>query len=212
MTAFLSCAKARSMIDFNNMIPARDYLHDAFEVAQKHLLGAYLCSEIGGEFTAGMITELEVYIGSCDKACHAYPNKKTPRTATMFEAGGCAYVFFVYGMYNQFNVVVGPKGEANAVLIRALEPAAGIDVMQRRRRTDNLKNLTTGPGKLCQALGITAKQHDGLLLKRPPLWLARGSKPYPFVAAPRIGIDYAEEYKDKPWRFYIKDNPFISKP
>ena len=212
MTVFAACVKSRIMIDFKQLIPAETYLGDPFVLAGRHLLGAYLCSEIGGCFTAGMITELEVYIGSCDKACHAYPNKKTPRTAVMFRPGGCAYVFFVYGMYNQFNVVAGPEGEANAVLIRALEPVAGIETMKTRRQTENLQNLTTGPGKLCQALGITAREHSGVLLNRPPLWIARGQGDYPYAAVPRVGIDYAEEYKDKPWRFYIKGSKFISRP
>lgn len=212
MTAFAAYVKTCRMIDFKQLIPAEACLGDPFVLAREHLLGAYLCSEIGGCFTAGMITELEVYIGSCDKACHAYPNKKTPRTEVMFRSGGCAYVFFVYGMYNQFNVVAGPEGEANAILIRALEPVSGLETMAARRKTDNLKNLTTGPGKLCQALGITAKEHNGISLSRPPLWIARGQKVYPCAAVPRVGIDYAEEYKDKPWRYYIKGNCFISRP
>ena len=131
--------------DFSRRLSPAVYRGDAFELAQNHLLGAYLCSEIDGELTAGMITELEVYIGSCDKACHAWPNKKTPRTATMFKPGGCAYVFFVYGMYNQFNVVAGPEGTANAVLIRSLEPVSGLETMMRRRKCENPANLTTGP-------------------------------------------------------------------
>lgn len=143
--------------DFSRRLSPAVYRGDAFELAQNHLLGAYLCSEIDGELTAGMITELEVYIGSYDKACHAWPNKKTPRTATMFKPGGCAYVFFVYGMYNQFNVVAGPEGTANAVLIRSLEPVSGLETMMRRRKCENPANLTTGPGKLCQALAVTRR-------------------------------------------------------
>lgn len=196
---------------FENKFSADDYLGDPFETACQKLLGACLCSNIGGKFTAGIITELEVYLGDCDKACHAYPHKKTPRTATMFKPGGCAYVFFVYGMYNQFNVVLSQENEPNAVLIRALEPVAGIDIMQQRRKTDNLYNLTTGPGKLCQALGVTAKEHDGTDLQGDLLWLVPGTEKYDYAAVPRIGIDYAEEYKDKPWRFYIKNNRFISR-
>ncbi len=186
-------------------------MQDAFQTAQKHLLGSYLCSNVDGKFTAGMITELEVYIGATDRACHAYPNKLTPRTATMFKAGGCAYVFFVYGMYNQFNVVVGPEGTANAVLIRSLEPVAGLDVMKERRHCDNMKNLTTGPGKLCQALGIAKKQHDGIDLRGDEIWISPRIQNYDCIAKPRVGIDYAGEDKDNPWRYLIKDNPFISK-
>ena len=192
-------------------IPKQHYCRDPFKIAKEELLGAYLCSKIDGVLTAGKITELEVYIGSCDKACHAYPNKLTKRTATMFRQGGCAYVFFVYGMYNQFNVVVGPEGQADAVLIRALEPVVGIKEMQKRRQTEVLENLTTGPGKLCQALGITAKAHDGVDLSGNLLWLSPNIQKYEFNAVPRVGIDYAQEYKDKPWRFYIKNNSFISR-
>ncbi len=141
---------------FEERIKKSEFLRDPFEVATEVLLGAYLCSNIGAEFTAGKITELEVYIGAEDKACHAYLNRKTPRNAVMFEQGGVSYVFFVYGMYNQFNVVVSPTGTANAILIRGLEPVAGLEIMKRRRRCDKIPNLTTGPGKLCQALGITA--------------------------------------------------------
>ncbi len=200
------------MPDFKTRIPLSAYLRDPFEFAQEELLGAYLCSNVGGVFTAGKITELEVYIGSCDRACHAYPNKLTPRTATMFRAGGCAYVFFVYGMYNQFNVVVSPEGTANAILIRSLEPVAGIETMQARRKVSELRNLTTGPGKLCQALGITRKEHDRADLCGNLLWLSPAEHPYPSKALKRVGIDYAGADKDNLWRFVIKDNPFVSKP
>ncbi len=198
-------------IDFSERLDPLVYQQDAFKLAKRHLLGAYLCSRVDGEFAAGKITELEVYIGSCDKACHAWPNKKTPRTATMFRPGGCAYVFFVYGMYNQFNVVAGPAETANAILIRSLEPVAGIEVMRRRRKCEALTNLTTGPGKLCQALAITRKEHDGIDLGGNTVWISPGNKAGSIVAAPRIGIDYAEEYKDVPWRFYLENNRFISR-
>ena len=196
---------------FEERLRPEDYLRDPFEIAGEVLLGAYLCSNLGGEFTAGKITELEVYIGAEDKACHAYQNRKTARNAPMFGPGGTAYVFFVYGMHNQFNVVAGPAGTADAVLIRALEPVAGIEVMRRRRGCEDIRRLTTGPGRLCRALGITRREHDGEDLCGQTLWIAKGEKTYPYAARPRIGVDYAEEYKDKPWRFYIRGNPFISK-
>lgn len=199
------------MIDYYNYISPKIYLQDPFVVAQKHLLGAYLCSNIDGCFTAGKITELEVYIGAYDKACHAYLNKKTARNQVMFAPGGCAYIFFVYGMYHQFNVVVSPQGEANAILIRSLEPLEGLDFMMERRHSNNIKNLTTGPGKLCQALGINTQKHNGLYLQQAPIWIAKGEYVSDIVSTSRVGIDYAEEYKDKPWRFYIKNNQFVSK-
>ena len=158
---------------FEQRIGKKEFLRDPFEAATEVLLGSYLCSTIGGKLTAGRITELEVYIGAEDKACHAYLNRKTPRNAAMFETGGCAYVFFVYGMYNQFNVVLNEAGTANAALIRGLEPVAGIETMQDRRGTDRLDNLTTGPGKLCQALGI-GREQNGVDLGGDLLWLGGG--------------------------------------
>jgi len=198
------------MYGFSKKIDRDAYLGDPFDVAANVLLGAYLCSYINGQFTAGRITELEVYIGAEDKACHAYLNRKTARNAVMFERGGLAYVFFVYGMYHQFNVVIGEKGEANAVLIRGLEPVAGLDVMAARRGTDKVGNLTTGPGKLCQALGIT-RLHNAVDLAGDLLWLSPRDMPVEWETTPRIGIDYAEEYRDKPWRYVIKGNKFVSK-
>lgn len=196
---------------FDERIREEDYLREPFDVAREVLLGAYLCRRLPtGEVLAGKITELEVYIGAEDKACHAYLNRKTKRNAVMFEKGGMAYVFFVYGMYNQFNVVVSGVGEANAILIRSLEPVAGIDVMKRLLKCDKLENLTTGPGKLCQALAID-RGLNGADLSGDEVWLSPKTKPCACVAVPRVGIDYAEEYKDKLWRYYIKGSKFISK-
>ncbi len=196
---------------FNRKINREAYLGDPFDTATNVLLGAYLCRRLDdGEVLAGKITELEVYIGAEDKACHAYLNKKTKRNAAMFEIGGTAYVFFVYGMYNQFNVVIGGAGTANAVLIRSLEPVCGIERMKIFRKCDNLYNLTTGPGKLCQALNID-RSLNGADLSGETIWLSPGSGNCSYNAVPRVGIDYAEEYKDKPWRFYEKGSRFISK-
>lgn len=196
---------------FEEKLDKQVYFRDPFEVATRFLLGAYLCSNIGGRFTAGKIIELEVYIGAEDKACHAYPNRKTKRNAVMFEEGGQSYVFFVYGMYNQFNVVVSEKGTANAVLIRGLEPVCGIEVMKERRGCEKIENLTTGPGKLCQALGIT-REHNAVDLSGNLLWISPGSEANAaWTATKRIGIDYAEEYKDKLWRFVLKNNKFVSR-
>ena len=196
---------------YDSRLKKSDFLGNPFNVATDVLLGSYLCSYVDGQLCVGKITELEVYIGAEDKACHAYLNKKTVRNAPMFEAGGCAYVFFVYGMYNQFNVVVSPQGVADAILIRSLEPVYGIDVMKERRKCDKLANLTTGPGKLCQALGISREHNYVDLCESNVLWLSPRDCTPQSVASPRVGIDYAEEYKDVPWRFMIKDNKFISK-
>lgn len=195
---------------FEQKINAKDYLKDPFDAVADVLLGSYLCSTVGGKLTAGMITEVEVYIGEEDKASHAYPNKKTKRDEVMFGEAGKAYVSFVYGMYHQFNVVLNEAGKANVALIRGMEPVEGIETMKERRRTDKIGNLTTGPGKICQALGIT-RDHNGIDLGGNLLWLSPKIRNYELETSPRIGIDYAEEYVNKPWQFVIKGNEFVSK-
>ena len=201
----------KNVNDFKQRIPRKAYLQDPFKVATDVLLGAYLCSFVGGQFTAGRITELEVYIGAEDKACHAFLNKKTERNAIMFEDGGHAYVYFIYGMYNMFNVVVSKKGMADAILIRSLEPVAGIDVMKERRKTDKFSALTTGPGKLTKALGITRDLNKEDLTTSKMLWISPKDADINYVATRRVGIDYAEEYKDVLWRYLDKDSKYISK-
>ena len=193
-------------------IPSSEYLREPFDIAQNVLLGATLYSNIGGELCGGRIVELELYKGDCDRACHAFPNKKTPRNAVMFGPGGYAYVYFVYGMHNMFNVVIGDKNCPNAILIRALEPTVGIDVMQARRGMTDVRNLCNGPAKLTEALGITTK-HNGLnLTARNKIWIEprTGVKPKVAVGA-RIGVDYAGEDAKLPWRFVIAGNPFVSR-
>ncbi len=198
-------------MNYNDKIDEITYLKNPFDFAVNDLLGAYLCSNVENKFTVSKITEVEVYIGDTDKACHAYPNKLTKRTATMFKKGGCAYVFLVYGIYNQFNVVVSDEGVANAILVRSAEPIIGINYMQERRKTENINQLTTGPGKLCQAMGINKIQHDGINLASNVLWLSPKQQNYKHIATKRIGIDYAGSDKDNLWRYYITDNNFISK-
>jgi DNA-3-methyladenine glycosylase len=190
-----------------------EFLKDPFVVVRKVLLGATLCSRIGGKLCAGRIVELELYMGDCDRACHAYPNKKTQRNAVMFGPGGHAYVYFVYGMHNMFNVVICEAGKPNAILIRALEPVDGIETMRARRGLADIKNLCNGPAKLTQALGI-AVEHNGLDLGGNKIWLEAADKKVAaadIATGPRIGIDYAGEDAALPWRFGIKDSPFISR-
>ena len=187
-----------------------DYLRDPFEVAQQVLLGAYLCTRMDGVLTAGKITEVEVYIGAHDKGCHAYKGR-TERNKAMFGPAGHTYIYFVYGMHELFNVVVSKAGEADAILIRALEPVAGIETMQARRGVQAVKNLANGPGKLCQALGITRTLYGADLTKSTEIWISPKTEKTNFIASKRIGIDYAEEYKDVPWRFLLKGNGFVSK-
>jgi DNA-3-methyladenine glycosylase len=155
------------------------------------------------------IVETEAYLQN-DAASHSYRGM-TKRTAPMFEAGGHLYVYFTYGMHYCMNIVVGPKGRGEAVLIRAGEPLAGIEIIQENRGTDDISHLAKGPACLAQALGIKDTSLSGKLLNRSSIYLEEPQEPIEkinIVAASRIGIH--EEIK-QPWRFYIKDNPFVSR-
>lgn len=193
------------------ILSAAFYKRSAPEVARE-LLGKLLVYRSFSGTAAGMIVETEAYMGEIDKACHAWHNRSS-RTEIMFHDGGVAYVYLIYGMYYCFNVVTGPAGEGDAVLIRALEPIAGLDVMQRRRGAKvSLANLCRGPGKLCQALGIT-KNVYGADLRSSSLVITdyRHFSSEQIGISKRLHIDYAEEARFFPWRFYVKDNPYVSK-
>ena len=184
---------------------------DTVELA-RNLLGCLLVHGTPDGVAAGMIVETEAYVGAIDKACHAYRNR-SERTEIMYGDGGFAYVYFIYGMHHCFNVVTGPAGEGNAVLIRALEPVIGLDLMRKRRQTNQLQNLCNGPGKVCQALAITKGEY-GMDLCDPagPLRLVR-FRHIPdnrITSSPRINVAYAEEAAAWPWRFYVKDNLYVS--
>lgn len=180
-------------------------------VIARELLGKQLFTNVNNIVTSGLIVETEAYSWK-EKGCHAYEGKKTPRNAVMFEKGGYSYVYLCYGMYNLFNVVTNVEGKAEAVLIRAIEPMQGIDHMRERRKGAKDLQLTSGPGKLTQALGIT-RNHTGKWLKDDELWIEEG-KPVrrtSIVTDKRIGIDYAGEDADLLWRFYLRDNIWVSK-
>ena len=185
---------------------------DTVELARK-LLGCLLIHRTPDGVAGGMIVEAEAYVGAIDKACHAYRNR-SGRTEIMYHDGGYAYVYFIYGMHHCFNVVTGPEGEGNAVLIRALEPVIGLELMQQRRHTKTVRHLCSGPGKACQALGITKNEYGlDLCAADSPLRLIR-YRHIPdaqIVATPRINVAYAEEAAAWPWRFYVKDNLYVSK-
>lgn len=169
------------------------------------------------ETTIGRIVEVEAYLDSSDPAAHAFAGK-TARNAVLFGPPGHAYVYFIYGMHYCLNVSCEPEGHAGCILIRALQPIAGLPTMARRRNlavNANPRLLTSGPGRLCQALAITRAAHNGLDLTHPdsPLTLAAdsdpdGFPPQPIDATPRIGIRHAA---DRPLRFTLRGNPFLSK-
>lgn len=194
-------------------LPREFYTRTNVLAVARDLLGKLLVVPArNGIRVSGLIVEAEAYRGPQDRAAHSYGGRRTKRTETMYGVGGTAYVFFVYGMYNQFNVVTNEKETPHAVLIRALEPVEGIELMQKRRQRHTGHNLTNGPGKLCIAMGIDRKL-DGANLLGNRVWLEEGIrvKRSSIASGPRIGIDYAEEWKDKPWRFWIRDNPFVSR-
>lgn len=177
------------------------------------LLGKRLATFIGGIRSAGIIVETEAYRSFDDKASHASLGRKTKRNAIMYGLGGHAYVYRCYGIHNLFNVVTGPESRADAVLIRAVEPVEGIDIILERRGKIRLdRTVAGGPGALCQALGIQLI-HNGvhLLAADSPIWIEEGlPRPGEIVASPRVGVAYAEEDGKLPWRFRLRDNPWTS--
>ena len=180
---------------------------DTLEIA-KALLGCYLVNETKQGKTIGKIVETEAYLAD-DPASHSF-NGKTKRNEAMFGPSGKAYVYFTYGMYNCFNIVTKEKGIGEAVLIRALEPLSGIELMKERRKTENLKNLCSGPAKLVQAMGIS-KEHNGVDLLNGKLQICKGKSIIKgsIIKTKRIGISKGVNL---PYRFYIKDSSFVSKP
>jgi DNA-3-methyladenine glycosylase len=174
----------------------------------KGLLGKYLVKEIGRNLIVGRIVETEAYLKD-DPASHSYKGK-TRRNAQMFNIPGMSYVYFTYGMYHCLNLVTNKKDVGEAVLIRAVEPISGICFMKRHRKKKDEKNLTNGPAKVCQAFNIT-KEDNAINMKSKfsPIRIMKGEKDkFSIVSTTRIGISKG---KEKPHRFYIKDNRFISK-
>lgn len=177
------------------MLNREFYNRNTLDVA-KDLLGCKLCRRIGNKVLSGIIVETEAYTQD-DPACHAYRGK-TPRAITLFKKPGIAYVYFIYGMYHCFNVITEPEETAGAVLIRALEPI-------------EMDLATSGPAKLCKELQITRELNEAdLTCKDSPIWLEKGIKvaKNKIHTTTRIGIKQAADY---PWRFYIKENKFVSK-
>lgn len=186
---------------------------DTLQIARDLLGKVLVVPTATGKKVSGIIVETEAYLGIEDKAAHSYGNRRTKRTETMFAVGGTVYIFLIYGMYYQFNVVAGAIGTPHAILVRAVEPIDGIEIMRERRgRAMKDANLTSGPGKLCIALGIDKTfNNEDLLGKR--IWLEDGAEiPLGEIkCGKRVGIDYAEEYAEKPWRFWINRNIFVSR-
>lgn len=197
--------------DSLNILPNGFYQRSNVLEVAKDLLGKVLCTEIEGELCKGKIVEVEAYSGTNDKACHANNGRRTARTEVMYASGGCAYVYLCYGIHHLFNVVTNVNNVADAVLIRALEPLEGVELMKNRLNSSNMK-LTNGPGILAKSLGIKTT-HTGLSLLQAPIWIedAPRIEEHSIIETSRIGVDYAEEDALLPWRFYIKENLWVSK-
>ena len=190
----------------------RFFERETLKVAQD-LLGRYLVRKIGRKIRAGKIVETEAYIGPEDKASHAFAGKVTPRNKAEYFKGGHCYIYLVYGMYWQLNITTNKEGKPECVLIRALEP---VITGQRSNQIgkEKIKNLTNGPGKLCRWLKLNKSFYGEDLTKSSKLWLedwGEKIKKSQIIRAKRIGIDYAQEWKEKLWRFYLKNNPFVSR-
>lgn len=183
-------------------------------VIAKELLGKILVTKWNGIETSGRIAEVEAYNGIIDKASHAAGGRRTKRNEVMYGNGGVSYVYLCYGIHHLFNVVTNKPGTPHAILVRALEPVRGIDVMLERTGKKKLDNtLTKGPGNVSKALGISFKQHSGISLLSKELFIAEDDflvNRKDIVSSPRIGVDYAGEDAKLPYRFFIKGNPFVS--
>ena len=194
------------------MILNRDfYIKDGVTLA-KDLLGKILVKEIDGVLYKGRIVETEAYIGVIDKACHSYNNRRTKKTEAMYREGGYSYIYLIYGMYYCFNVTASIKDNPEAVLIRALEPLENKDLMLKIRKVKREIDIANGPGKLTKALGITSNDNNIDLTLGKNIWIEDdGYLPNKITETTRVGIDYAEEFKEKLWRFYISENNNVSK-
>jgi DNA-3-methyladenine glycosylase len=197
------------------------FIKPAIQVS-KNVLGKYLVHKTSNGILSGKIVEVEAYIGPHDKASHARKGI-TERNKAEFMEGGHIYIYLVYGMYWQLNISTGKKDYPECFLIRALEPMDGIEIMKKNRETNNINNLTNGPGKLCEAMGFSKIHYAIDITKDKKIYIEDRSEiisnPSQRLVSPRlkivkskrIGIDYAQEWKDKLLRFYIKNNTFVSK-
>lgn len=196
-------------------LPENFYQRNDVTIISKELLGKFLISDIDGIVTGGMITEVEAYNGISDKASHAFGGRRTNRTETMYGKGGICYVYLCYGIHHLFNVVTNKINIPHAVLIRAIEPIIGIDEMLKRRKKINIQpTLTSGPGSMSSSLGIKTSDSGSDLCGNRIYIEDRGinisdSK---IISTKRVGVDYAGKDALLKYRFYIKENKFISKP
>ena len=194
-------------------LPADFYQREDILLISRELLGKVLCTNFHGKLTSGIIVETEAYAGVTDKASHAYGGRRTKRTETMYAKGGSAYVYLCYGIHHLFNIVTNKENIPHAVLIRAIQPRDGIEIMLQRRNKKKIDHtLTSGPGSLTRALGITVKD-SGTLLMDNLIWLEDQNINYTnqdILATPRVGVQYAGKDAQNPWRFQVENSPWVS--
>lgn len=201
------------------MLLEKEFYRQGALILAKELLGKTIVRVIDGVTLKGKIVETEAYIGEIDKASHAYNGRRTERTEPLFREGGIAYVYFIYGLYHCFNVISGLEDKGEGVLIRAVEPLNEFDYLAKKRFNQSYeeltrskkRSLTNGPSKLCMAYSIDKSENYKKLYEKGDFYIEDSKKEnFEIVETKRIGIDYAEEAVDFPWRFYIKDNKYIS--
>ena len=197
----------------SDKLPIAFYRQKNVCTVARSLIGKVLVTSFNTMLTAGRIVETEAYNGAVDKASHAWGGRRTKRTEIMYAAGGVSYVYLCYGIHHLFNVVTNKAEIPHAVLIRAIEPMAGIEhMLQRTGKIKPDTTLTRGPGNVSKAMGIYT-QHTGLDLQGKELYIADDGfsiQPEAIIATPRIGVDYAGEDALLPYRFILKGNPYIS--
>ena len=202
-------APAQTLSGFGIKLLRSFYEQPTVDVA-KQLLGKYLVRQHPEGATVGRIVETEAYVGPQDLACHASKGR-TARTEVMFGPAGHAYVYFIYGFYNMLNLVTERQDHPAAVLIRAVEPVMGLELMRARRQLDKLRDLASGPGKLCQAFAID-RSLNGADLCDDVLYVEERGELQPKIRATRrVGVDYAGKWKDKRYRFLVRDSDFVSR-
>lgn len=191
-------------------LPRAFYSRPVLEVA-RDCIGKVVVHTCRNGVAAGRVVEAEAYRGPDDLAAHSAGGRRTSRTEVMFGPPGYAYVFLIYGMHFHLNLVTGSIGEPHAVLIRAIEPTVGAELMAARRgMAATRRELTNGPGKLCEALAITKKEYGADLCGGSALYLVDGPPPRRVARATRVGVDYAGAWAAKPWRFFDADSPYVS--
>lgn len=199
----------------NKVLDIDFYNHEDVLAIAKSLLNKVICTRKNGNFTSGKIVETEAYRGPDDKACHAFNYRRSAKNEAMYGPAGTAYVYTCYGLYDLFNIVTADINVPHAVLIRAIEPLEGIQIMSKRRNGQSINNLTSGPGKLAIALGINKKWNGQNLMEANEVWVEDHGyqiEERNIISGPRVGLSTAEECSNWPWRFRVIASNFTSKP